>query len=54
MTKKQPHSISDKELSQALASLREDVAAPADFRAKLMLRLQREGLVKGEAAFVPA
>lgn len=46
--KKTP-SISDRELRQTLASLREDVAAPADFRAKLMQRLQREGIVPAPA-----
>lgn len=48
MTKKQT-TLSDRELRQALASLREDVAAPADFRAKLMQRLQREGIVAADA-----
>ena len=46
--KKSPSSMTDKQLSQHLASLREEVAAPADFRAKLMLRLQQEGLIKGQ------
>jgi hypothetical protein len=41
--------ISDKQLKAALQSLREDVAAPADFRAKLMLRLEREGIVQAAA-----
>jgi hypothetical protein len=44
--KKKTPSISDKQLRQALADLREEVAAPADFRAKLMRRLESEGLVQ--------
>lgn len=48
MTKKQPP-LSDRQLRQTLASLREDVAAPADFRAKLMQRLQAEGIVAADA-----
>jgi hypothetical protein len=47
-------SISDKELRQVLASLREDVAAPPDFRAKLMQRLQAEGLVQAAPSLAPA
>jgi hypothetical protein len=42
--------VTDKQLSAALAGLRTDVAAPADFRAKLLLRLQQEGLVKDRPA----
>lgn len=38
-------SLSDRELSALLQGLREDVAAPADFRARVMQRLQAEGLV---------
>lgn len=51
MTKKQTP-LSDRELRQALAGLREDVAAPADFRAKLMQRLQAEGIVAADARVV--
>jgi hypothetical protein len=50
--KKTP-SISDKQLRQVLASLREEVAAPPDFRAKLMQRLQREGLVQAAPSALP-
>ena len=42
--------VTDKQLSAALADLRVEVAAPADFRAKLMLRLQQEGLVTDRPA----
>jgi hypothetical protein len=44
-----PSKLSDAQLREALAGLREEVAAPPDFRAKLMQRLQREGLVQGQA-----
>lgn len=43
------NSLSDRQLSALLQGLREDVAAPADFRARVMRRLQAEGLVKGPA-----
>jgi hypothetical protein len=48
--KKTPPSlnVTDKQLRQALAALREDVAAPADFRAKLVQRLRREGVLQGQ------
>jgi hypothetical protein len=42
-------SLSDRQLSALLQGLRGDVAAPADFRARVMQRLQAEGLVKGPA-----
>jgi len=45
LKKKTRQNISDRELSRVLADLREDVAAPADFRAKLMQRLEREGVL---------
>jgi hypothetical protein len=41
--------ISDRELDSLLQGLREDVAAPADFRARVMQRLQAEGLVAAPA-----
>jgi len=41
--------ISDRELDSLLQGLREDVAAPADFRARVMRRLQAEGLVAAPA-----
>jgi hypothetical protein len=46
--------ISDRELSQQLAGLREDVAAPVEFRAQLMQRLRSEGLIAGQPAAAPA
>lgn len=45
LKKKTRQNISDRELSRVLAGLRENVAAPADFRAKLMQRLEREGVL---------
>jgi hypothetical protein len=46
---KRPDRFSDRELSRLLQGLREDVAAPADFRARVMQRLQAEGLVAAPA-----
>lgn len=51
--KTRQRAISDRELSQQLASLRADVAAPAQFRAQLMQRLQREGLIEGQPVSAP-
>jgi hypothetical protein len=47
-------SFSDRELKALLQGLRDDLAAPADFRARVMQRLQAEGLVAPPARPQPA
>jgi hypothetical protein len=46
MSQKKKDSISDRQLREALGSLRQDVAAPPDFRAKVLKRLAAEGLIQ--------
>jgi hypothetical protein len=52
---KDPSKLSDRELSAMLKSLREDVAAPAQFRGQVLQRLAEKGIVpKAPAAAQPS
>ena len=50
MPKRGPLSMSDAQLRAALQGLRQEVAAPADFRARVLSRLATEGLLPAQPA----